>query len=130
MDRTASALTATFTRMQPAEGRRALEPWEADSLEDVLDAAAAWDAGQLDLNTAAKTGVIEYEGRPSPRYSRFIALTITPRDDPRWHALDRLICTIVGKQMIVTTQGVYDSADLHIHDQARAWIANHERAAA
>lgn len=136
MDRAADAMTATLAAMHPESGRRQLEPWEQDTLADCLDAAAAWQAGELDLNTAAHVGAIEYQGpdddrpHPSPRYSRFLAITTTPRDDPRWAALDALIRTIVRKQMIVTTQGVYESSELHQHDRARQWIAQHDRSEA
>jgi hypothetical protein len=129
MDRTADAITATIARMQPAEGRRALEPWEQESIADVLDAAAAWAAGQLDLNTAAHTGVIEYRGHPSPRYSRFIAITTTPRTDPRWQALDRLVTKITNAAAVPTHQGLFDVTDLHQHDRARDYLRQKGEAA-
>ncbi len=126
------ALRNVVADLMPEQGRRALQDWERDTIEDTLDAAQAWADGGLDLNTAAHTGVLEYQGpndpapHPSPRYSRFIAATTTPRTDPRWHALDRLVRTIVAKQMIVTNQGVYESAELHIHDRAIDWLRTHK----
>lgn len=132
MDRTAGAIAATLATLQPDSGRRALDDWERDTIGDTLDAAQAWADGELDLNTAAHCGVLEYQGpndpapHPSPRYSRFIAITTTPRTDPRWPALDRLVRTIVARQMIVTIQGVYESHELHIHDHAREWLRTHK----
>lgn len=132
MDRTASAIAATLAPMMPDSGRRVLDDWERDTIEAVLESASEWDAGRLSLNDAAHCGVLEYQGPndpaplPSPRYSRFIAATTTPRTDPRWHALDRLVRTVVAKQMIVTQQGVYESHELHLHDHAREWLRTHK----
>jgi hypothetical protein len=126
MNRTADALTATFAQMHPGEGRRPLEPWESDTVQAVLDAAQEWADGHITLNDAAHCGILDYDGHPSPRYSRLVAITTTPRTDPRWPSLYELVCTITDAQYVVTKAGLFTRDELHQHDRARDWLRQHD----
>lgn len=73
--------------------KKALDPWEADSIQDVLDAAVEWQEGRLPLEVMKEIGAISYDtkfGRgpePSPGYTRFLAVMMTTNEDPRRAAL-------------------------------------------
>lgn len=66
---------------------RTLTEEERESVEDVLFAAADWQAGELPITEAAKFGIVPWNGRPSPWYTRFVAIRTTPKGDPRRIAL-------------------------------------------
>lgn len=81
-------------------------------VEDVLDAAAEWQAGRLPTTEAAKIG-----GISTPGYTRFKAITTTPVTDPRWSALHALVShldDLSGGKM--TRQGRFNRFEF---DQAR-----------
>ncbi len=63
---------------------RTLDIDEAAAVEDVLSAAAEWDAGRLPLNIALEQG-----GELSPHRARGMAFRFA-RHDPRIPALERL----------------------------------------
>lgn len=90
----------------------------APDIEDVLDAAAEWQAGRLDLNTLLHLGTIPYQGRPSPRYSRFVAVATTSPSDPRRAALLAAIERVASTQGTFTHQGFFQAFELHQHDRA------------
>jgi len=106
--------------MLQGQGKRQFTAEERDSVQDVLDAAAAWDAGAFPLTNAANLGTITYQGIPSPRYTRFVAIVTTPAGDPRRAALLRMIDRIVAANRIVTRFGVMDRDEFHQHDAAIA----------
>ncbi len=124
-DRTAAALASTFGALMPDNGRRALTPDEQADIADVLDAAAAWDAGDLDLNAAAHIGTLLYEGHPSRSYSRAVALIRTPRADPRWHALNRMVDVLATSMYVRTRAGLFSATELHHHDRAVQYLRDH-----
>lgn len=101
------------------------------AIEDVLDAAAAFAAGDLPFFEAAGIGtILNWRGEPSPPYSRYVALRITPRTDPRREALAALIDTLIAKEgWRVTRQGVYSMTEIRANEAG--WEhANLERRAA
>ncbi len=124
-DRTAAAIGATFNALLPGQGKRPLTPEDQQSVEDCLDAAAAWEAGDLDLNAAAHIGTLLYEGYPSRTYSRAVALIRTPRADPRWHALNRMVDVLATAMYVKTKAGLMTSEELHAHDRAVQYLRDH-----
>lgn len=127
MDRTATAIGATFTAFMPGQGRRELSPEELDSIQDCLDAAVEWDAGRMPLNTAAHVGtVLTHDGHPSRSYSRHVAsLWAWRAKDPRWKALDRMVNVLSTAMYVPTNQGLFTSADMHQHDRAIQYLRDH-----
>lgn len=118
MDRVLADLTPKMT----------LSPDDLDHINDILDAALAWKNGEIDGNTLLRMGAIEYQGprdsrpHPSPPYSRWIAIGTCIKNkttrEPRCMALMEFLDKLVAHKYVVTTQGVYESADLHQHDEA------------
>jgi hypothetical protein len=94
---------------------------DAATIEDILDAAAAWADGALPWYEAAKIGAMTYQtatGKTaeSSGYGRYRALRFTPADDPRRAALVRLVDDLVRRQGCeVTRQGVFDRDELADH---------------
>ena len=90
---------------------------DSDKIEvdDVLEAAAAWAAGQLPIHEFAKVGTIPspYTGNPSGSYTRYVAMLSTPVTDARRHDLRRALDALLTFQgFIVTSQGVFAPADI------------------
>ena len=101
------------------------------AIEDVLDAAAAWQAGDMPWTQAASIGaLLDWRGEQSQSYSRYVALRVTPRTDPRWDALLALVNVIVQAMgYVATTQGLFTRAE--IRENEAGWqYANLERRAA
>jgi hypothetical protein len=91
--------------------------------EDILDAAAAWLSGTLPLTELMRLGTIEdHHGRPSPRYSRWVAMATAERSDPRRRALLAALDRVVAAQVIVTRQGVLTPDEMHQHDAAVRFV--------
>lgn len=116
----------------PSTDRDPLTPEEADSVNDVLDAAAAWAAGQLPFYEAAAIGTIEdSHGTPSPAYSRYVATIRTLNDDPRRKNLMDLLDVLIESQGYVTTrQGVYTKWEIRENDAGWQYANLNERGAA
>ncbi len=95
------------------------------AIEDVLDAAREWDEGRMSLTVAATIATVEYQGNPSRSYARFVALLRTPRSDPRWHALNRMVDVLATSMYVKTTQGLFESWELHHHDRAVQYLRDH-----
>lgn len=131
----------TFTTAGAAlgQGRNLPEQYApyADDLEDVLDAAEAWQAGRLPLSTAANLGTVPYRDRdgrphPSPRFTRYLAMVHAAPDDPRRAALLAMIDRMIRANHIVTPFGIVSQDELHQHDQAvdrLNWAPRTEQAA-
>ena len=101
------------------------------AIEDVLDAAAAWQRGEMPWHVAAAVGTLrDWRGEPLPSYSRHVAYRVTPRADARWQALDALIDVIIRAQgFMVTAHGLFTASEIRVHDAG--WQhANLERRAA
>ena len=97
--------------------------------EDILDAAAEWMAGRMDLNALLHLGTIEdHHGRPSPRYSRWVAMCTAERSDPRRRALLAALDRVVAAQVVITKQGVFEQYEIHQHDAAVRYVNDHDRA--
>lgn len=87
---------------------RVLTPDEQDAVADVLDAAAEWRAGRLPWQEAASIGTYH-----NPSRTRFLAITTTPKTDPRWHDLMALIDVLIDAEGFVRcTQGIYSPREL------------------
>lgn len=105
-----SAAVADLARSYlPGNGTRELTFDEHDAVEDVLDAAQAWQGGTLPLGAALGTGWLEAwndrgELAVSPGYSRFTASVVTTHDDPRYPALIALIDAAIDRQGYVRTR--------------------------
>jgi hypothetical protein len=84
-------MTWTHAGDAAMETSRTLSPEDSAIVDDLLDAADAWDRGALPWYEAAKVGEMTYRGVVMPGYTRYIALTRTPDTDPRKAALWRLI---------------------------------------
>ena len=119
MDRVAADLLPT----------RALTDAERDSIQDILDGAYAWSRGEMPISAVMQLGIVEYDGRPSPAYSRWVAIGKTPHSDPRWQALHDMIDLVVRKQFIVTTQGVFTPVEITQHHHALTKLRDHPEAA-
>lgn len=104
--------------------RRTLSPIEQDMVADTLDAAVEWKEGRMSYQDAARVA-----GEPD-QHIRFLALTSTPRDDPRWQALRALIDVLIrASGFVVATQGIYTPQELGQH-QAAVHSAQQERRSA
>lgn len=100
----------------PGRGQRTLTPEEQEAVEEVLDAA---DYGLAD---AATTGALCWAGQPSPAYTRFVALAVTPTSDPRRAALETLRDKLISQSgFIRTEQGIFSAEDLGTYDVALHW---------
>lgn len=86
-----------------------LTPEEQASVDDVLDAAVAFATGMLPFPEAASIGTLtDWQGNESPAYSRYVAMTRTPKNDPSRSDLMALIEQLVRAEgYVVTRQGVY-----------------------
>lgn len=86
------------------------EKWARD---DILNAARDWADGKMPIYIFAEVGKLPaYDSRnrrvDSAGYGRCLALMTTPKDDPRWDALNRAIGALVDLQDIVRTkQGIF-----------------------
>lgn len=102
-------------------GQRPREVTEEQALaaEDVLDAAAEWDAGRLPLDLAKGVGgaVNLRTGLDSPGWTRALAEAYTRgTDDPRRGALLRMLDAILAHpNRVVTRQGVFHRRDIEQH---------------
>ncbi len=102
------------TTFLPASGKRALTPDEQLDVNDCLDAASDWEAGNLPWQAAANVGTILCEGRPSSGYSRFIAFLLTPKSDPRRRCLEALGTHLDTQQGLrVTPRGTFSQRDIN-----------------
>lgn len=96
--------------------KAALTDDERDEVELVLSCAAQWERGELDWVEAARMGSLHYHQSrgygPSSAYTRYVALRITPKSDPRRAALLKLCTHLIHQtRLIVTPSGVF-----HPHD--------------
>ena len=100
-------------------------------VEDVLDAAAAWQAGELPWTEAANIGgMLDWRGVVSQAYTRHVAYRVTPRTDPRHAALDALMAVIIRAQGYrVTRQGTFEPSEIRANDAGWQY-ANLDRSAA
>ena len=99
------------------------DPDIAADCEDILDAAAEWLAGTLPLDALMRLGTIEdHHGRPSPRYSRWVAMCTAERSDPRRRALLAALDRVVAAQVIVTRQGIFEQFEMNQHDAAVRFV--------
>jgi hypothetical protein len=114
-------VAAYATTFLPENGKRALTPDEQLDVNDVLDAAQDWQAGKLPWEAAANVGTILCEGRPSSGYSRFIALLLTPKTDPRRRGLEALGRHLDTQQGLrVTPRGTFSQRDINeLHESER-----------
>lgn len=111
-----AAATALWNAL-PEQARRDLTAEDHASIADVLDAAADWRAGKLPWWEAAAVGVIPYDAgtgaRPSPGFTRTVALLRTDRGDPRRAALRALLDELVRQSgAVVTTHGVFTRQEI------------------
>lgn len=88
------------------------------AVEDCLDAAAAWQRGEMPWHVAAGVGTIrDWRGQVSSPYSRYVAYRVTPPTDPRRQALAALIDVIVRQLGYrVTRQGVFIASEMREND--------------
>ena len=91
---------------------------DALAVEDVLDAAASWQRGEIPFPVAASIGaLVDWRGQPSPSYSRYVALHLAGLDDPRRAALRALLDVLVRAEgYVVTRQGVFSSWEIRQSD--------------
>lgn len=111
--------------------RADLTPEEQASVDDVLDAAAAFATGMLPFYEAAAIGTLtDWRGNVSPAYTRYVAATRTPKNDPRRADLDTLLDRlIVAEGYVVCPQGTFTRWE--IRENEAGWAnANFERTAA
>lgn len=105
------------------------DPDIAADCADILDAAQEWQAGRMDLNALLHLGTIEdHHGRPSPKYSRWVAMCTAERSDPRRRALLAALDRVVAAQVVITKQGVFEPNETHQHDAAVRYVNDHDRA--
>lgn len=110
------------TPLLPGKGERTLTPDEQEAIEEVLDMATYWVANGGPTTTAAATGALCWNGKPSPGYTRFVALALTPKSDPRRADLERLRDRLISQSgYIRTEQGMFSAADLGEYDVALHW---------
>lgn len=113
-----------------AMSTRELSLDDQDMIVDTLDAAVEWQEGRMAWHDAARIGAIEFNGSPSAAYSRFLALTSTPKADPRWQALRALVDRLIrASGFVLTVQGTYSPQELGQH-QAAVHVAQQDRRAA
>lgn len=98
--------------------KRELTDDERESIQDCLDGAYAVKNKQLTLTEFMRLGIVEYQGHPSPRYTRWLATGLGSSSDPRWQALQKILDWTVRKQHIVTPQGVYQSDQISQHAES------------
>lgn len=94
-----------------ADRARTLDDESKVEIHDVLDAAADFVAGLMPIHTFAKIGGIpsSTNGKPSPGYTRFMALMTTPTDDPRRAALLTAIDAVLSFQgVMLWERGIYE----------------------
>lgn len=109
-------VATALTHLLPGAGERALTPDEQAEVDAVLDAAA------MEHPNAATTGALPWDGHPSPAYTRFVAVRVTPPSDPRRAALLTLINQRITRSgYIRTEQGVFTPDDLGEHDVPLHW---------
>lgn len=114
--------------LTPGAGQRLLTTDERAEVDDILDAAAEWQAGRMDWRAVAGLGRLEINGAPSESYSRFVAVAMTPPGDPRRAALLAFLDVLVRAEgYIATRQGTFTRHETRMHDQAVAWVRAHER---
>ena len=101
---------------------RKLTEDELASIQDILDAAYAWSQGEMPLTAVWRLGIVEYEGVPSPRYTRWLATGTGSRTDPRWQALQKALDVVIRKHHIVTTQGVFQPVEMTEHHQSVEFV--------
>lgn len=110
-------VATALTHLLPGQGERVLTPDELAAIEAVLDAAATADPEE-----AATVGALIWDGKPSPPYTRFVAVRVTPPSDPRRAALRALINRLISAHGYVRTeQGTFSPADLGEHDVPLHW---------
>jgi hypothetical protein len=80
----------------------------------VREAAAEWRAGRLPLAEAVKVGMIEWNGVPSPNYTRFLALVPLPVGHPDRDNLLAMADALLDYRpdVTVTRVGVFNNMDL------------------
>jgi hypothetical protein len=99
------------------------DPDIAADCEDILDASLAWMNGELPLTELMRLGTIEdHHGRPTPRYSRWVAMCTAERSDPRRRALLAALDRVVAAQVVITRQGVLTNDEMHQHDAAVRFV--------
>lgn len=109
-------VATALTHLLPGQGERILTPDEQAQVDAVLDAAA------MEHPDADTTGSLLWDGKPSPAYTRFVAVRVTPKSDPRRAALLTLINRLITESGYVRTeQGVFTPEDLGEHDVALHW---------
>jgi hypothetical protein len=112
-----------ITPLMPGGERRELTADEAYEVDLALEAAADWEAGLLPAHEAAKVGAMARGNRPSPAYTRFVAVQVTPRSDPRRAALQALQQHLDQLQgLTVTPTGTLTRTDLNDIRDARDLI--------
>lgn len=92
----------------------ALSAIDCAEVDDILDAAVAWERG-MPLDQFARLGSLPHPGtqRPSTSYSRFVALVTTSLSDPRRVSLMRAIDAVLAFQgVVMTTSGIYDRDEI------------------
>ncbi len=114
-------VAAYATTFLPDNGKRDLMPGERLDVNYVLDAASDWQAGRLPWQAAANVGTILCNGRPSSGYSRFIAVQLTPKSDPRRRCLEALGTHLDTQQGLrVTPRGTFSQRDINeLHESER-----------
>jgi hypothetical protein len=114
-------VAAYATSFLPDNGKRDLTPDEQLDVNDCLDAAQDWQAGNLPWEAAANVGTILCEGRPSSGYSRFIAVQLTPKSDPQRRCLEALGTHLDTQQGLqVTPRGTFSQRDINeLHESER-----------
>ncbi len=106
----------------PGKGRRELSPDEVADVEDILDAAAEWQAGRLPLGELMRIGSLTHGTRPSPGYSRFTALYTTSKSDTRRAALMAAIEELIRRDGWVSTgQGLDQQGQVHVSHAEPPW---------
>lgn len=118
----------TWTSLADAtKAPRHLTPDEITAVEDVLDAAAEWASGALPFDAAVRVGTATSpSGHVSPTWTRYLAVRVADRSDPRRAHLLRLIDhAIEMRGLVVTDFGVISKAELAESDrQVAEWLRN------
>jgi hypothetical protein len=86
-------------------------------IEEVLELATAWADGEVDLLDAARVGRMAWKGRPSPGYTRAMAMAMAEPGDPRREDLKLLVDRLLTmKGSVITDFGVFGKSELLFSD--------------
>lgn len=107
-----TAVADATAHLLPGQGTRELTAEERACVEDILDAAAEWGRGRMSLGAFARTGWMANGDGGGCGYGRFVAVRVTPADDPRRVALLREIDEMVRLEgWVITRQGLFSAEE-------------------